>query len=356
MAMALDAISRLPGSPTARRAGRAGKIVVLTSSYPRYEGDYAGRFVADAVTELRRRGFDVEIVKPRLDYDGGGLVSTLRRRPWKAPLLFLSLVREVRRAARDADLVHAHWLASAAIARFSGKRFVVTLHGTGSAGALSDLALARRAPRLVRFLLRPAYAVICCSELLADTMRAIGVEQAAFIPYGLTLPETIVREGGTSFVLYAGRLAEEKGIPELVEATRGLQLVVAGDGPLRNLVPGALGFVSHEELEQLYDRASIVVLPSHREGLPLCLLEAMAHGRPVVATPVGGIPQVIEDGRTGCLVPVGDAKALREALERLLADPKLRERMGVAARERVEELCSWERVTEQTIAAYGLAA
>jgi glycosyltransferase involved in cell wall biosynthesis len=271
-------------------------------------------------------------------------------------MLFLSLVRELRRAARDADLVHAHWLASAAVARFGGKPFVVTLHGTGSAGALADLALARRAPRLVRFLLRPARAVICVSEPLTEAMRAIGVEHARFIPNGVAVRTVSEREDERPFVLYAGRLAEEKGIPELVEAARGLPLVVAGDGPLRGLVPDALGFVPHEQLEQLYDRAAVVVLPSHREGLPLCVLEAMAHGRPVVATPVGGIPQLVEDGRTGYLVPPGDPTALREALLRLLASAELRARMGAAARERVAGMCSWERVTEQTLDAYGLAA
>ena len=131
-----------------------------------------------------------------------------------------------------------------------------------------------------------------------------------------------------------------------------MRLVVAGDGPLRALVPDALGFVSHDELERLYDRAAVVVLPSYREGLPLCVLEAMAHGRPVVATAVGGIPQLVEDGRTGLLVEPGDAEALRSALERLLSDPELRRRMGRAARARVQRMCSWERVTDETLAAY----
>jgi len=274
------------------------KVVVLTSSYPRDDGDFAGRFVADAVAQLRARGLEVEVVHPELRGDGGGLVRTLRRRPWLAPILFVSLVRRLRAVARDADLVHAHWLAGAAVARFAGRPFVVTLHGTGSAGRLSDLALASRAPVLVRFLLRPARAVICVSDVLAETMRSIGVD-ARCIPNGVDIPSARLDETEEPFVLYAGRLSSEKGIGELVEATRGMRLVVAGDGPLRALVPNALGFVPHDELERLYDRAAIVVLPSYREGLPICVLEAMAHGRPVVATTVGGIPQLVEDGRTG---------------------------------------------------------
>src|ERR1700694_2804256 len=123
------------------------KVVVLTSSYPRHDGDFAGRFVADAVAQLRARGLEVEVVHPELRPDGGGLARTLRRRPWLALTLFVSLVRALRRAARDADLVHAHWLAGAAVARFSGRPFVVTLHGTGSAGRLFALSLAPRGPR-----------------------------------------------------------------------------------------------------------------------------------------------------------------------------------------------------------------
>src|SRR5262249_60329776 len=83
----------------------------------------------------------------------GGLVAAGKRRPWLAVLLLVPMTAACRAAARRADLVHANWLAGAAIALFSGRPFVVTLHGSGTAGRFSDLALARRAPRLVRLLL-----------------------------------------------------------------------------------------------------------------------------------------------------------------------------------------------------------
>lgn len=330
------------------------KIVVLTSSFPRFEGDYAGRFVADAVARLRARGLDVEVVFPERPADGGGLARVLARRPWRAVSLSISLVRRLRRAARDAELVHAHWLASALIARFAGRPFVVTLHGTGSAGPLSDLSLARRAPWLVRFLLRPARSVICVSGPLAETMRSIGVQHARWIPNGVDIPVAPRRDARGHFVLYAGRLSPEKGIAELMEAAAGLPLVVVGDGPLRSLAPRTLGFLPHDRLQQLYARAAVVVLPSRQEGLPVSLLEAMAHGCPIVATSVGGIPQLIEHGHSGLLVPPRDPAALRTAIEALLADPELGRRMGNAARARVEALCSWERITDATLAAYTL--
>ena len=334
------------------------KIVVLTTSYPRDKEDFAGRFVADSVAAVRARGVEVDVVSPGvyrtfgIGRDGGGFLRGLRRRPWLAPLIFVSMLRAVRRAARDADVVHVHWLATALVGAWSGKPFVVTLHGSGSAGRFADLDLADRWPWLVRRLLRRARVVIGVSPLLVDAAARCGARDVRFIPNGVSVPGGSQPEADPLEVLYAGRLAPEKGIAELVEATAGLNLVVAGDGPLRHLVPAALGFIGHSELQQRYDSAAVVVCSSYREGLPLCVIEAMAHGKPVVATAVGGVPTLVEHGRTGFLVEPGDAAALRQAIERLLSDPELRQRFGNAGRAKITGLCSWRRVTDATVSAY----
>jgi glycosyltransferase involved in cell wall biosynthesis len=135
-----------------------------------------------------------------------------------------------------------------------------------------------------------------------------------------------------------------------------MNLVVAGDGPLRNRVPLARGFVPHDELQRLYGRAAVVACPSRREGFGVACLEAMAHGRPVVATRVGGLLDLVVDGETGIVVPARDPAALRSALERLLGDPDLRRRLGEAGRERARTHFSWEKVTDATLAAYAEAA
>jgi glycosyltransferase involved in cell wall biosynthesis len=153
-------------------------------------------------------------------------------------------------------------------------------------------------------------------------------------------------------VLFAGRLSREKGILELLEAAQGMTLVVAGDGPLRARVPGALGFVPHRELGELYERAAVVACPSHREGFNVVCAEAMAYGRPVVAGAVGGLLDLVVDDETGLLVPPRDVPALRAALERLLGDEQLRTRLGAAARERARTSFSWDRVTDETLAVY----
>jgi colanic acid/amylovoran biosynthesis glycosyltransferase len=329
------------------------RVVVVTTSYPRHQGDYAGRFVADAVEHLRARGVTAKVVAPgSFRHFGlaaeGGIVRNLKRRPWALPLMLGSVVATVRRAAEHADLVHAHWLPLAVCALRLRRPVVVTLHG-------SDLEYARRFPALARRVLRLGAVVIAVSRALAEDAARLGARDVRVVPNGIDLPRNVGPEAEPPQVLFVGRLTPEKGVAELVEATRGLDLVVAGDGPLRSHVPGALGFVPRAELEGLYARAAVAVFPSRREGFGVACAEAMAHGRPVVASAVGGLRDLVVDGETGFLVPPRDPAALRAAIERLLADPELRRRLGAAARRRVAELCDWERVTTETLAAYQAA-
>jgi glycogen synthase len=329
------------------------KVAVLTTSYPRHPGDAAGRFVADAVEQLRMR-IAVEVVSPQdfrhfgIAY-GHGIVGNLRARPWLAPLVPAMLAGFVRAARRThADLLHAHWLPAGWVAARTGRPFVLQVWGT-------DLELARRVPRLARRILRRARLVIAASTELADAARRLGAADVRVIPSGVELPAEVGAEAEPPEVLYAGRLSEEKGVLELVAAADGIRLVVAGDGPLRSRVPGARGFVPHDELQGLYARAAVVACPSRREGFGVACLEAMAHGRPVVAGDVGGLRDLVVDGETGYLVPPRDVPALRAALERLLGDADLRRRLGAAGRERARTVFSWPAATEATLAAYAEA-
>ncbi len=342
---AAQGVKRLPvGSPSVR-------VVVLTTSYPRPGLEFAGRFVAEAVERLRMAGVEVEVLAPPAGFrDFGlagpaGVMPEVRRRPWAAPLLLGSIARAVRTAARDADLVHAHWLPTASACLLARVPYVVTLHG-------SDVALARRAPRLARTVLRRARAVVAVSSVLADEARALGARDVTVIPNGVEIPPEPGREADPPYVLYAGRLSPEKGVEDLLAAAGGLNLVVAGDGPLRPVVPQARGFVPRAELERLLAGAAVVACPSHREGFGVVCAEAMAFGRPVVASAVGGLLDLVRDGETGLLVPPRDPPALRAALDRLLADPELRRNLGQAARSHVTTVCSWEHVTASTIALY----
>jgi glycogen(starch) synthase len=329
------------------------RVVFLTTSWPRSPEDFAGRFVADQAEHLRSRDVDVHVVAPGAYRhfglaDGSGISANLREGPWAGPPLLASMALAARRAGRSADLVHAHWLQSAGPALFAGRPVVVTLHG-------SDVELARRVPAVARPLLRRVRVVVAVSEALAAEARRLGAREVQVIPNGVELPPQVGEEADPPEVLFVGRLAPEKGVDDLVAAADGLNLVVVGDGPLRARVPEALGFLPREELARAYGRAAVVVCPSRREGFGLACAEAMAHARPVVASAVGGLAELVVDGETGLLVPPGDRAALRAAVDRLLSDPGLRHRLGEAGRKRIAEHYGWERVVNETLACYELA-
>jgi glycosyltransferase involved in cell wall biosynthesis len=329
------------------------RVVVLTTSYPRTEDDVAGVFVRDAVEHLRKAGVDVEVVSPAsfrhfgLAY-GHGIVGNLRHRPWKVvfvPALLASYARAARRAGRGADLVHAHWLPSALPALLAGKPFVLQVWGT-------DVELSQRLPWAVRPLVRRARLVLCSSSALASAARKLGAAEVRMVASGVAIPAEVAEPDEPPHALFVGRLSPEKGVLEFVEATAGIARVIVGDGPLRDRVPDALGFLPRDELARRFQRAAVVVCPSRREGYGVVAREAMAHGRPVVATPVGGLLDAVEDGVTGIRVPVGDVAGLRDAVASLLADPALRRRLGAAGRDRARERYSWEVATRDLVAAY----
>ncbi|HEX4775670.1 MAG TPA: glycosyltransferase family 4 protein [Acidimicrobiia bacterium] len=307
----------------------------MTTSYPRHADDVAGTFVRDGVEALRAAGVQVRVVSPAsfrhygIAY-GDGIVNNLRRAPWKAlalPLFLLGFARAARRGARDADVVHAHWLPSLLPALATGKPIVLQLWG-------SDVALARSVRGLTRRALARADVVVCASTALADEARQLGARDVRVVPSGVAIPASVGEPDDPPHALYVGRLSEEKGVRELAEAAEGLPLVVVGDGPLRSLLPQAVGFVPPRELGPWYERAAVVVVPSRREGYGMVAREAMAYGRPVVATAVGGLVDAVEDGVTGILVAPRDAVALRAALEGLLVDAPRRASLGAAARDR----------------------
>jgi glycosyltransferase involved in cell wall biosynthesis len=321
------------------------KVVVLTTSYPRDENDVAGSFVASAVEGVRAQGVDVDVVSPAtfrhfgIAY-GGGIAQNLRARPWKLALVpaFLgSYALAARRAAHDADLVHAHWLQSAIAARATGKPYVLQVWGT-------DIELARRAPAFARPLLRGARFVIAASSFLGDEARALGAEDVRVIPFGVEIPAAVGEPAEPPHVLYAGRLSEEKGIREFVAATEGLPRVIVGDGPLRPEAPETVGWVPPAEIGSYYERASVVCVPSRREGYSFSAREAMAYGRPLVATRVGGLTDLEGEGVT--LVPRGDVDALRAAIQSSLAAP------DASGRDRARDEFSLDACTRSLVDVY----
>lgn len=182
-----------------------------------------------------------------------------------------------------------------------------------------------------------------------DRMHVVhcGVDPAAFEP--------VTHRGQGSRVLFVGRLAAVKGLPVLLRAVadlaksgNDLQLSIAGDGPDRSSLAAQAqrlniadrvafrGYQSQAQVRQLLAETDVFVMSSFAEGVPVVLMEAMAAGVPVVATRIAGIPELVDDGSSGFLVPPGDPTVLAEKIETLLNDSDLRNRFGTAGREKVE--------------------
>jgi len=226
-----------------------------------------------------------------------------------------------------------------------------------------------------RWVARRAVATVCVSnEVRRRLAQVYGVpeERMTVIHNGVDLKEfgdcgTRIAEGGSrekekpKVIICAARLDRWKGQRYLIEAMSGLsdaELWLAGDGETRSDLEqqvaklglgGRVKFLGQRpDVPQLLLQADMFCLPTLTEGLPFCVIEAMATRLPVVATRVGGLPELVAEGETGFLVESKDPAALRDRLGRLLADPALRQRMGAAGRRRVEEQFSLSTMLRRT--------
>ena len=237
-----------------------------------------------------------------------------------------------------------------ALARLAGWPYVFHLHGGGFA-RFHDRECGPLRRAAIRFFLDRAAAIVVVSDRWTRWMRTATSNRCIVcIPNPVAMPPALGAARAGSLIAFVGRCERSKGVYDLLEAVnevRGtfpeVRLECAGDGDLEELQSQAsqLGMRAHLHLpgwigrrrrEELLARAAVFVLPSHAEGVPVSLLEAMAAGCAVIATPVGGIPDVVRDGVNGLLVPAGDREALALAIHRLLIDRALAARLGREAR------------------------
>ena len=370
-------------------------VGLLTTSFPRFEGDVAGSFVLGMARTLAGRGHAIDVLAPepaerapewepgpgitlthvpylrprRLQrtFYGAGVPDNVLRDPlaWLgiAPSSAALLIEARRRVARW-DAVVSHWLLPCGLvgAAVRGSRPHLAVSHS------ADTHLLARLPgrgRIARAILRGSTALLFAStEGRERFARALPVGEHAALqaiahvsPMGIDPPpprSTIGRaplrraEGLSGFVvLVLARLVPVKGVADLARAlagASGVTVLIAGDGPERAAIDEAfrragvparlLGTVSPARKHELLAVADCLAVPSRvlasgrSEGTPAAALEAMAAGLPVVATRVGGLPELIGDGRTGHLVPPGDTAALRAALLDLRDDPEQRRRLG----------------------------
>jgi len=322
------------------------------------------KLVTFGATRDSRRDGDLEIVTLKR-------IASLKRHPVHP------LARGVLAQLKDADVVHTHHMRSAS-SRITAlltvptpKTLVVTDHGLGGGGWFGLL------PRMFD-------AFLPVSEFSAETLDA--PRDRTHVVYGGCDPERFrPDEGARDGVLFLGRITPHKGIDRLLRAVPAkVPLTIAGTAghdpdPPENGYPQLLhdlaagknvrfaGAIGDERLPELYRRAQVYVLPSVNvtcygkrveisELLGLSLLEAMASGTPVVASRIGGLPEVVRDGETGYLVEPGDESALRSAIEDLVGDRRKAARMGKAGREVVLERFTWDKCARRCLIAYGAAA
>jgi len=263
------------------------------------------------------------------------------------------------KATGKLDVVHIN-LASAGstyrklqvarLARLLGVPYVLHLHG----GDYPNFWKGDDSPlsRNIRQMFAGAARIIVLGETWRKFVisRAPEVTDAIVVLPNAAAKPTLPHVGGgtTAHILFLGRIGDMKGVPQLGEALNRMRhlpnwrATIAGDGHVEAARAKAAeyglaervelpGWVDGTRVAELIASADILVLPSFTENLPLSIIEAMASGLAVVATPVGAVPDIVRNEETGLLVPVGDVEALTAALTRLVDDQPLRQRLGAAA-------------------------
>ncbi len=373
-------------------------LLMLTSNLPRWAGDSTTPFVLHLAQDLLELGWTVDVLAPhaagaatdedmggvrvhrfryardperqRVGYGGGALLNIRRSRraALQVPTLVLAETAATRRLLHRSryDVLQSHWLlpqgAVAGVATLgTGVPHVATVHGSDVLGL--DAPPLRWAKRAV---LARCAAVTVNSSATETAVRRLAPTGSVIrrAPMGVTFaaaaPASGVRAPHPPTVGYVGRLVGWKGVEDLLAAVAllreqghpDLRCVVAGLGPdeaalrerVRELrlddVVRMLGWVDHGDVPELLADLDVAVFPSRveadgtTEGQGLSVLEAMAAGRPVVATRVGGIPDSITDGLDGLLVPERAPQQLADAVSSLLRDPTRAATIGAAARDR----------------------
>ena len=323
-----------------------------------------------------------------------GAPSKMANKPWLQLLAipyiisgFFKCIKICRKF--KPDIIHAHWpFPHAYIALGAAKLFkiplVLNFHG-------AELLLIRKKKwvrPLLKFAISQAQAVFANSSFTASKIKALRNVDVEWSPYGTTLESAhcLPRESGDlpsphaingKFkILFVGRHIERKGICYLIEAAKYLprdqfEIRIVGVGDLTEQLKEQAahasadsaeiiftGKLSPEALANEYKTANVFTLPAivdskgDTEGLGVVLIEAMELGLPIVASNVGGIPDVVVDGESGILVPEKDPQALANAYKRLAADPELVKQLLAGSQKRIAECFTWDGIIERQIAVY----
>lgn len=335
----------------------------------------AGRYVLTLLTQpgIAER-FDTAVACPE-----GDLAAALQRAgipvllypgantsfSWQALRSLMGHMRSWR-----PQIAHTHGsLAGRVAAALTGARVIYTKHGLAHAEeqAIQVRGAGSFAKRAAVRLF--ADRIVAVSEAVSRALEAQGADPGRIrvIPGGVDLtPYAADQPQVPGVICSLGRLQTEKGFDILLRAMTLLKgetrLKLGGEGLLEQELARLVSDLGLQDAVEMHGfvadvpaflaDSGLFVLSSRSEGLGLVIIEAMAAGRPVVATRVGGVPEVVVDGETGLLVPPEDPQALAEAIRRVVRDPALARRLGAAGRRRAQAFFSAERMAEQTAALY----
>ena len=343
---------------------------------------------AQYVPAMRARGVELTVVTShddsirlpdRADHDG----VPVYRFPFRAALAardvgaLLALRQQVRALQRELqpDLIHIFAIGPSALFHVQSRAacpapVLVTMHGEALRGG------ADRGDTVLEKTLASATWVACVSEAVLRATRGFAADLArrsSVIYSGVPSPSRPrpQRSDAAPMLLCVGRLVRDKGFDRAISAFAAVagrfpaaHLVIAGDGPMRADLEAQVaaadladrvtftGWLAPADVPELLHKATLVLMPSRREGLPLVAVQAAQMGTPVVGTDVGGLPEVVVDRTTGLLVPAEDPPALADAVAFLLTHPAAAAQMGVEGRRRADEVFGWDRYLDAHEALY----
>lgn len=275
----------------------------------------------------------------------------------KALLRYLIIVHQY-------DIIHIHMASDVSLYRkipfiyfasLRKKKIIIHQHG-GNIEEFYKNQCSFRKQRFILNILNRAEVVLAIAPALKDFfMDLVGKDKVILMQNSILLPRKAKKDYTSGRLLFLGRLCKEKGIRELVEAAfflkekfQDLELYLCGtfeEESLTKLVAGqekwihTPGWIMGKEKEEILEKCNIFVLPSYFEGQPISLLEAMAHGCACIATRVGGIPEMIQEGCNGKLIAPRSKSELQNAILEYLEDPVLQEQYGEAAYQKI--LCDY---------------
>lgn len=392
------------------------RVVHIATAFPRVDDDIITPWLVALLRALEEQGVSTEVLAPAYRGGRSGshqgirvrrfryapapfetltheetVPDRLARRPWYAALLpgYLACgsLAAARAGSRKPDVVHVHW--PMPHAWFGALMRAASGGHTAVVSSFYSVELRwveRRLPWLTPFLrwsIETSDGVTAISHATAARVRALADRSVSVIPFGAAVQPRPDSRSHRALagdrrleLLFVGRLVERKGVETIVRALprvlkqRDARLTIVGEGEwepvIRETVTQAgverhvrmTGGISADELERAYAAADIFLLPAVRdrkgdtEGLGVVLLEAMQFERPVIASAVGGIPDIVRHGQTGWLVEPGDAGSLAARILAVADEPATSRRVARQGREWVEERFGLRRIASDLIACY----